>query len=68
MSSLSCFNGSFINSDTMSCDEQNAGVDFEMAKECFEIISKIEHPSILDTVSIHQCRITYDLCLASVII
>lgn len=51
MSSLSCFNASFIKADCATCDEQDHGVDLKTARECFEIISKIEHPSILDTVS-----------------
>ncbi|XP_065221289.1 probable E3 ubiquitin-protein ligase HERC4 isoform X2 [Planococcus citri] len=49
MSSLSCFNGSFLVPDTECC-EQNASVDFKMVAECFNIITKIEHPSILDTI------------------
>lgn len=51
MSSLSCFNASFLNSDSVFSDNYNHGVDIDVADECFKIISKIEHPSILDTVS-----------------
>lgn len=50
MSSLSCLNGSFIKSDNATCDEQDHGVDLKTACECFDLISKIEHPSLLDTV------------------
>lgn len=55
MSSLSCFNASFIKPDKATCNEQDHGVDLKMASECFEIIRQIEHPSILDTV----CAIFY---------
>lgn len=50
MSSLSCINASFLKADVFLCDQQYHNVDLEKAAECFNVISKIEHPSILDTV------------------
>lgn len=62
MSSLSCFNGSFL-SDDSECSEQNGRIDFQAASRCFNIISKIEHPSILDTVGILSLNPQWPLAL-----
>lgn len=58
MSSLSCLNASFIDNNNPSCSEQHHGVDLETASECFNVISKVEHPSIIDTVSVGDFSIT----------
>lgn len=63
-----------MDSDIRFCSDERHNVDLKKVAECFNIISKIEHSSILDTVSmvfsavdyfLQYSHVRFGLCLAS---
>lgn len=62
MSSLSCLNGSFLmlNDSHYTCSENNHGIDFDLAAQCFDVISHVRNTSLSDLVNIiNLCYYTF---------
>lgn len=53
MSSLSCLNGSFLmlNDSHYTCSQNNHGVNFNLAAQCFDAIGHVRNTSLNDLVS-----------------
>lgn len=52
MSSLSCWNGSFLmfNDSHYTCSENNHGIDIDLAAQCFDAISHVHNTTLRDLV------------------
>lgn len=54
MSSVACLNSSFllVNDSHYGCSENNHGINFDLAAQCFDAISHVRNTSLSDLVSL----------------
>lgn len=53
MSSVACLNASFLmlNDSHYTCSASNHGINFDLAAQCFDVISHVRNTSLSDLVS-----------------
>lgn len=56
-SNIACYNASFLRSDGShyGCFQKNHGLDLDLASETFAQISRIENPTICESVCTNNC-------------